>query len=188
MIPVNIVVGRFQPLTMGHLKCAEEARRQTGLPTVLCMIETPLNKLDSKHPFPSTLTLPLYMRLLKDHKDIVGIVLVKNADIVKISEKLREMGWQIGSWTCGTDRARDYRRIMDSYRDKANLAPGAGVIEVSRPEGAISATAVREMIKTGDMKGFLEQTPWGRTIKGRSRASQDFELLSKWINRLERRD
>ena len=37
---VNVMVGRFQPLTNGHLKCVETAWEKKGVPTVLCMVNT----------------------------------------------------------------------------------------------------------------------------------------------------
>lgn len=184
MKEVNIVVGRFQPLTLGHLKCVEEAWERLAVPTILCMIETPLNKLDERHPFPSQVLLPMYQKVIKAFNKIEGIVLVKNADIVKIADRLREDGYIIKSWTCGTDRVADYRRMLASYGEKAGVASGCGVIEVGRDAEAISATKVREMIKEGNLEEFCKTTPWGKYISLRTRASRDFETLRQWIGRL----
>lgn len=183
MEQVNILVGRFQPLTLGHMKCVDEAWNKYKLPTVLCMIDTQLNKTDSKHPFPSTILFPLYSRIIKKFSKIKDIILVKNADIVQISEILKGFGYQIACWTCGSDRAADYKRMIKDYGHKANLAPSCDVLEVNRPADALSATKVRQLIKDGNLSEFCKSTPWGQSIRLRTRAEKDFNLLKTWIDR-----
>lgn len=184
MEQVNIVVGRFQPLTLGHIKCINEAWSKYKLPTVLCMIDTPLNKLDKKHPFPSTILYPMYTHIAKIIPHIENIILIKNADIVQISEILKKYGYQIACWTCGSDRAADYRRMIKDYGHKANLTASCDVLEVNRPADALSATKVRQLIKDDNLPEFCKSTPWGVSIRLRTRAEKDFKLLKLWIDRL----
>ena len=65
MTQVNITMGRFQPFTNGHMSCVQYAYDKLGIPTVICMIDTPDNKVDEKHPFPSSMLLPLYKDLFE---------------------------------------------------------------------------------------------------------------------------
>lgn len=160
MKSVNIVVGRFQPLTKGHTACIEEAFKKKSLDTVLVMIDTPDDKVDKKHPFPSSLLEKIYKPLLgKDH--ILDIIKVKNADIVKIAEILKDKGYQIASWTCGTDRVKDYTRMSTNYKEKAGLADDFELLEVKRGDDDISATRVRQAISEDDFKTFCALTPFG---------------------------
>ena len=46
---INLMVGRFQPFTKGHLKCVEAAFAENGFPVRICMIGN--TKFDNKHPF-----------------------------------------------------------------------------------------------------------------------------------------
>lgn len=159
MKKINIIIGRFQPITKGHVKCMEYAYKDTGLPTILCMIETKESKLDSKHPFPSTLIEPLYNQILKGEKYFEKIVLVKNADIVKIGEVLKSQGYQIGAWTCGTDRYDSYKKMSDKYGEQAGLADDFKLIEIKRTDEDESATKLRQMLIDGDKEGFYTMSP-----------------------------
>ena len=71
---INILIGRFQPFTKGHMKCVEYVYRNFDLPTMIIMIDTPDNKVDEKHPFPSSMLLPMYNDLFKARNDIEGII------------------------------------------------------------------------------------------------------------------
>lgn len=160
MKQVNIIIGRFQPITNGHVKCAVQAYEKKGLPTVLCMIDTPEAKVDSRHPFPSTMLLPLYKDLFsKQDNHIIDIVLVKNADIVKAAEILRDKGYEIGSWSCGTDRADSYSKMAEKYADKARLPAGFEVIEIKRGDDDESATKLRQALRDDDKTTFFRMFP-----------------------------
>ena len=86
---INIMVGRFQPLTKGHLKCIEYSYNRKKVPTIICMINTADDKVDEKKPFPSSILLPIYKNLAKNNDVIEDIILVQSADIVKIGEILK---------------------------------------------------------------------------------------------------
>lgn len=154
MINVNIIIGRFQPFTKGHLRCVEEARKKLHIPTVMVMIDTPESRVDEKHPFPTeTLLKPLYEELYVKTGILEDIVIVKNANIVKATEALERFGYHIQSWTCGTDRYMSYKRQVDRYR------PDIELIEIHRTDEDISATKVRQALKDGDRDTFAKLMP-----------------------------
>lgn len=159
MKQVNITIGRFQPFTNGHMSCVEYAYKKLGIPTIICMIDTPDSKVDEKHPFPSSMLLPLYKNLFKKNNMIEDIILVKNADIVKIGEQLYENGYQIRSWSCGTDRFDSYDKMAKKYADKAHLSDDYETLEIKRSDEDISATKVRQAILDNDYKTFVAMTP-----------------------------
>ncbi len=159
MKKVNIIIGRFQPFTKGHYKCIEEAWRLKQIPTVICMIDTPDNKVDERHPFPSTLLLPIYKDQFKRDSKVEDIVLIKNADIVKIGEILKEKGMQIASWTCGTDRVESYMKMADRYKEQAGLSDDFEVIEIKRSDEDISATKARQALLDDNKLEFYKLTP-----------------------------
>lgn len=159
MQKVNLMIGRFQPFTKGHYKCVEEAMRQKKIPTVIAMIDTPDAKIDAKHPFPSSMLLPIYKELFAKDKNIADIILVKNADIVKIGDEFKKHGYQIASWTCGTDRVDSYKKMSSKYHDQAGLSDDFEVIEILRTGEDISATKVRQALMDDDKKAFIRMTP-----------------------------
>ena len=66
-VEVIILVSRFQPFTLGYLKCIQNIYKTRGLKTVLCMIET--NKTDNKKPFLTKILMPFYKKLVKAYED-----------------------------------------------------------------------------------------------------------------------
>lgn len=188
---VNIVVGRFQPFTKGHYSCVSAAKRVNGLPTVICMINVPENKVDKRHPFPSDMLINLYGSLFKNNNDIAGVVPVQSADIVKIGQTLREFGFEIASWTCGTDRYPDYSKKAAKYHDMAGLSDDFEVIEVPRTDEDISATKVRNCLLNDDVDGFMSMIPDGpnkdrlyNDLKAQIDSVFKFESIKRYVNKL----
>lgn len=157
MQKVNIIIGRFQPFTYGHLKCIQNIYQEKHLKTVMLMIDT-INP-SIKNPYKSSLLLPIYNEALRDYKEIEGIILIKNANIITISEELNKYGYQISSWVCGTDRYKSYKRMSENYGKQANLSEDFTITEIQRTSDDISATEARRMIKEGDIQGFSKITP-----------------------------
>ena len=160
---VNIVLGRFQPYTKGHQACVDAAFDNAGLNTVLCIIETPDNKVDERHPFPTSMIIPWIKKMMHGGSHIQDYVLVKNADIAKIVEALHNKGYELASWTCGTDRYPAYSRQCKGYWEKVGLPSEPACIEVKRGDDDVSATKAREALKNNDPKAYEKlMTPeWG---------------------------
>lgn len=151
------MIGRFQPITKGHIKCIEYIYNKYNIPTIICMIET--KKTDPKHPFPSDVLVSLYKSMFKDNEMIKDIVLIKNADIVVVGNTLSELGYNIKTWVCGTDRYGQYKRMVDKYSDQAGLDDDFELVEIKRTDEDESATKLREMLKAGDKEGFIKGSP-----------------------------
>lgn len=151
----NILIGRFQPMTNGgHLKCAEQAMKTLNVPTLFMMIETKESKLDSKHPFPSSMLLPIYSKALKTNKNVAGIVLVKNANIIELVETCRNNGFEPIGWTCGTDRYDAYQKMVDKYAEKIDLDLNFQLLEIKRGDEDSSATKLRNYLRNDDINSF----------------------------------
>ncbi len=169
---VNIVVGRFQPFTAGHYTCVETAKKLKGLPTVICMINTTEDKVDRRHPFTTDMLLYSYNQLFSSDPYIEKVVPVKNANIVAIGEELKRYGYEIASWTCGTDRYDSYEQMATKYHDAAGLTDDFEVIEVKRNlEKDISATKCRNCLLDGDKMGFFSMMP--SSVQPRSEDPKD---------------
>ena len=156
---VNVCIGRFQPFTAGHYKCVEAAWKAKKLPTVVCMINVSESKVDKRHPFPSDMLADVYNDLFSSDSKIMDVITVRSADIVTIGKTLAASGYEIGSWTCGTDRLAEYSRMADKYHDKAGLADDFEMIEVPRTDEDISATKARTCLLNDDFNGFISLMP-----------------------------
>ena len=184
MKKVNITIGRFQPFTKGHLKCVEAAYKELGIPTIVCMINVKDEKVDEKHPFPTSLILPLYNEAFKNEKMIEKFVLVRNANIVEIGETLYNEGYEIASWTCGTDRIDSYEKMANKYAEQAHLSSDFKMIEIKRNDEDISATKVRQAIMDGDKKLFDKMTPFGSLKQHLRGKNSVYEVLKEQLNKV----
>jgi cytidyltransferase-like protein len=185
MKKVNITIGRFQPFTNGHMACIETAFQEVGVPTIVCMIDTPDNKVDIKHPFPSSMLLPMYKSLFKKNNMVEDIILVKNAAIDKIGETLWDMGYQICSWTCGTDRFSSYDKMAIKYADQAHLSSDYKTIEIKRTDEDISATKVRKAILDDDYDTFVAMTPLV-TLQSRLQGKECYNELREQLLKIHK--
>lgn len=182
--PVNIIVGRFQPLTDGHMKCIDAAYKQLGLKTIICMVDTPEEKVDKRHPFSTSILIPIYAELSSTYKNILKIVIVKNADIVKISEAIGD-DYEISAWTCGADRYDAYKNMTDKYKEQAHLAKDFQMIEVKRGDDDISATKVRTALVDGDVKTFDKLTPYNTLKSYLKTPNEVYDILRQEILKLQ---
>lgn len=157
LIPINIIIGRFQPFTRGHEECANYAFDQSRLQSVLCVIDT--KKADEKHPFITKDMEDVLDSIVKESENIIGWVRVSNADIVKNAEILRANGFEPMSWSCGSDRINDYTKMSKNYGEKAGLDPDFEMFEIPRTDEDISATKVRKSLMEGDVKTFEKLVP-----------------------------
>lgn len=179
-IPTNIIIGRFQPLTDGHMKCIDAAWNQLHIGTVICIINTPENKVDKRHPFSTSVLIPIYNDLKSTFKNINDIVVVDNADIVKIGKILNDK-YVIKSWTCGTDRIDSYTKMSEKYKEQAGLAEDFQMIEVKRTAEDISATRARQALIVGDVKTFNRLTPYNTLRSYLKEPNKVYNLLRKEI-------
>lgn len=160
---INLMVGRFQPFTKGHLKCVEAAFAENGFPVRICMIGN--TKFDTKHPFTDELIAEEMDIVKKQYSDkIEGTQIVKNGNISGIVYWLNKEGYTVHSLVCGTDRAATYQKAVDLARTKPDRNPFINdfkIIEVKRGDEDISATQVRNAIKNNDINSFEKLMPEG---------------------------
>lgn len=154
---VNIMVGRFQPFTLGHLKCLKGIKDSLGVPTLLCVI--PGNG-DDKHPFMGNVQDEMCEKLKAAHPDLIAdVAYVKNAFIEPWVLAAKERDLKPVSWTCGNDRIDSYTNMVQKHGEKYGLSPEFQVYLVDRADDNISATSVRESILMGNEEKFKAEMP-----------------------------
>jgi hypothetical protein len=120
--------------------------------------------------------LEIYNDIFEKSPRIEKVILVKNANIVEIGAKLFEEGFEVRSWSAGTDRIESYKKMADKYHDQAKLADDFEMIEIKRNDEDISATKARQALLDNNVKEFAKLTPL-MTIKTRAKGNQSFETL-----------
>lgn len=124
----KVVLGRFQPFTLGHLKIAtytdlkgpdkEQAdalREQPNLeeisklPTIILAILVPNDKIDSRHPFYAELMEEEFERIKENYKEVRDVFYVSSADICAWGEFLKKNNYQAAVWITGSDEFKPYK-------------------------------------------------------------------------------
>ena len=151
--PVTIVIGRFQPPHLGHKKIIEVARGFKGR-TAIVMIRPSISAADTS-PFDEEVRVQMINELVRREEDI--IVPIGTGFIGDFIHVLREFSYEPVRIVCGTDRAEGYHKQINRYKKKLNLA--ISIVEVSRGLDDVSATKVRETLKSKDEKEFKKLMP-----------------------------
>lgn len=161
---VNIVVGRFQPFTLGHQSLLEALYKENNYPTVICNISN--KKFDSKHPFSDDLIKKELDTCLKGEDFYIDQIFIASAAIDKIGAQLKKMGYKAHLWGCGTDREQTYKRMISNKKYLVDFPEDFDIFVVTRDEKSsgvdgISATKVRNAIKDDDKVEFVKMMPNG---------------------------
>lgn len=137
---------------------------KNGYPAIVFMIAN--KKFDSKHPFSDELIAKEMEIVKKNYKFVEETVPAGSADIVKIGQKLAEMGYEAHLWLCGDDREAAFKRQAENpkYREQGQFPDDFTTYTgTGRTEG-VSGTAVRESIKADDKKKFESLMPKGTSV------------------------
>ena len=152
---VNIVVGRFQPPTLGHVKLLRQLHAVNSLPVVVVQVRS---KSGQKTPFDNELITRIWMDITKQYKFIEGVVETQTGFIYNIIDALRPL-YEPVLWGTGSDRLKDYERQISKYGKEANVLEEFQPYEVKRTGKNISATKVREAILEDNQNEFKKLTP-----------------------------
>jgi hypothetical protein len=151
--PVNVVIGRYQPFTIGHLGMAKELEKINGLPSVYIYIRSKSGK-NSK--FTDKLTVN-YMEDVVKGQDLVKDAWAMTASFIPvIVMETQRRGYNPVLIGAGEDRAKTYTGMAKRMKN-ITTHPDFKIQEL---KGRLtSATEVRQAITDGDEKKFKKLTP-----------------------------
>ena len=153
--PVNILVGRFQPPTLGHIKVLRKMHAENNLP---CVVVNVRSKSGKNQKFEPETILKIWMDIAKQYSFIDAIRESNTGFLDQVLNALRPQ-YEPVLWGTGTDRIKGYERIIKDYGPEANVLPDFKAYEIKRSGKNISATQVRETILADNEKEFKKLTP-----------------------------
>ena len=187
MKDVNIILGRFQPFTLGHLSMAEAGAKKNRLPSVVLLVRSK-KAADARHPFSDTLIEDELKTVAENYPGLIaGVHTVGSADIQFIAETCAKYGYMPHLWITGDDHSKAYSNMLtgtkkgtdktykEYYKDEYKLPDGfldfslltlprTNVGEDNKDPWAISSisgTRVRQAVKDGDRKAYDKMMPEG---------------------------
>lgn len=143
---VAVVMGRFQPPTLGHLKAIENAHKTSRLPVAVVMVKG--SKSDVF--FDTKIQKEIFEKMLTNIPHIY--IEVTTGFIGDFIDQLRKKNYEPKFIFTGSDRKSTYEAQINRYKEKLNL--DIMVKEIPRTDEDISATKVRNALKDNDVETF----------------------------------
>lgn len=150
---VNVVVGRFQPLTIGHLQMAKDLTAENGLPVVYIYIRS---KSGQNSHFSDNLTEEMFKRVINKYSYIIDSFSMDRAFIPVTILELQRRGYEPILIGAGPDRFDEYNKMV-ARMTKIETDEEFKIYHLTKR--ITSATEVRNAIKEENESKFKKLTP-----------------------------
>ena len=153
----EIFLGRLQPIHNGHKKIIGGMKNP-----VVVLIKGKKSSQDKKK---NPLDAAYQIKLIKMIAPKADVYIAATGYVPSIIADIKaQFGYDITKVHAGTDRVAGYRKQIDAVNKKADADPGiaridAQVVEVKRGDDDVSATKVRDAIKSDDLAAFKKLVP-----------------------------
>jgi phosphopantetheine adenylyltransferase len=154
---VNILIGGFQPVTMGHIKAAQALKEKNGNKIVFIAIkgETPTKK----SPFSLETTKRLLNKVQQEYSElIINTMIVPNGQITDIIKELRPQYEPI-LWGTTDRRVKDYALQFDYIKKRdipLRISKDFKLVELP---SFVKSEDIIDLIKSSNYEGFKKETP-----------------------------
>lgn len=154
---VNILIGGFQPVTMGHIKAAKALKEKNGNKTVFIAIkrETPTKK----SPFSLGLTKLMLNKVQQEYPELIeNVMIVPSGQISDIIKELRPQYEPI-LWGTTDRRVKDYALQFDYIKKRdipLRISKDFKIVELP---SFVKSEEIIDMIRNSNFEGFKKETP-----------------------------
>ena len=155
--PVNILIGGFQPVTMGHIKAAKALKEKNGNKTVFIAIKREVPT--KKSPFSLGLTRLMLNKVQQEYPELIeNVMIVPSGQISDIIKELRPKYEPI-LWGTTDRRVKDYALQFDYIKKRdipLRISKDFKIVELP---SFVKSEEIIDMIKTSNFEGFKKETP-----------------------------
>ena len=158
-----LVIGRFQPFTNGHLKMINELYQKTQSNVIIGIVEGKKSSQDKvKNPLDYGQRAQLITQALKETNIPFIVMKFENGYLPSIIETINNNVNKVNKiyMACGSDRFPTYTRLLDKAKEEIEDLDYE-LVEIKRTGEDISATKIRNAIKTGDYDYYSKNVPEG---------------------------
>lgn len=153
---VNVVIGRFQPFTIGHLEMSKQLLKENDLPCVYVYIRS---KSGKNSIFSDNLTQRMLEEVEKKYSHIIDTIQLQYAFIPGVVGELQRLGYEPVFIGAGPDRYEEYQKQLSRANKELVLDEDFRIFPFKTRFSGVSGTQVREFIKNDDFDGFSKNTP-----------------------------
>jgi cytidyltransferase-like protein len=157
LVPVNILIGRFQPFHNGHLKMVTAVNEKNDLPCILAVVYNKYNKSD-KCPFNEDMIAKYMENVVRENSEnIIGYFTVERGLLGPIYSRSKGLGFIPKLIGVGEDVANDYKKQCEYLKKIGNELPeDVEIIETTR---TTNGSDVRKKLMDEDFLGFKKLVP-----------------------------
>jgi hypothetical protein len=154
---INILIGGFQPVTLGHIKAATAMKEKNGNKTIFVAIkgETPTKK----SPFSLTTTKLMLNKVQQEYPEMIAdVMIVPSGQITDIIRELRPKYEPI-LWGTTDRRVKDYALQFDYIKKRdipLRISKDFRLVELP---SFVKSEEIIELIKDSNFEGFKKETP-----------------------------
>jgi cytidyltransferase-like protein len=156
---VNVIMGRFQPFHLGHLKMAKKLKEENDLPSFLVVVKPGKNRY-GKSPFGEKMVSQYIEAVINEYpEDLAGYVMVERGLLGSSIAKLVDMGYQPHLVGGGEDRKDDYLKQIQYIKNTElaeKLPKEFKLVETPR---IMSSTDARNHLKNDDFSALKKLLP-----------------------------
>jgi cytidyltransferase-like protein len=156
---VNVIMGRFQPFHLGHLKMAKNLKEENDLPSILVVVKPGKNRY-GKSPFGEKTVKQYIEAVINEYpEDLAGYVMVDRGLLGSSLAKLVDMGYEPHLVGGGEDRKDDYLKQIQYIKNTElaeKLPKEFKLVETPR---IMSSTDARNHIKKDDFAALKKLLP-----------------------------
>lgn len=154
---VNLLIGNFQPVTMGHIKAARKLKEKNGHPVVLVAVKP--EKQTAKFPFSTRLTKTMMEKVKREYSDlIIDIKMIGSSQIEEILEEIHP-GYAPFLWGTSERRVKDYALQLEYIKKKKIPLRLAKEFKLVELPSFVKSEDVLKSINTADFAEFKKQVP-----------------------------
>ncbi len=154
---VNILIGRFQPVTMGHIKAAKALKEKNKKPVVFVAIKE--ESSNKKSPFSLLSTRTMLNKVQQEYSDLIkDILIIPKGQITEIIKELRPKYEPI-LWGTSERRLRDYALQFDYIKKRDIPLRISKEFKLVELPSYIKSEDVIDLIKRSEFDEFKKVTP-----------------------------
>lgn len=160
-IPVNVIVGRFQPIHKGHIAISKFLKEANGFDTVYVTIRG--EKPNPKSPISLETQKEIFEIVKENESGVVNFFNTNRVILNEIFTLLRNNNYEPMSLGAGDDRVEAYKEqlkfMLEKRNNMMNVNESFDIIQIPRNIVKVSGTSVRDSILKEDIKLFELQVP-----------------------------
>ena len=154
---VNILIGGFQPVTMGHIKAAKALKEKNGNKTVFIAIKREVPT--KKSPFSVEMTRLMLNKVQQEYPELIAsVMIVPSGQISDIIKELRPQYEPI-LWGTTDRRVKDYALQFDYIKKRdipLRISKDFKIVELP---SFVKSEEIIDLIKSSNFEGFKKETP-----------------------------